>query len=168
MREDCIFIYARRTDGRWRFWYGWALFSLIQSGSIATLASGFFGLYLSKIVPLSPLEFKGLPILCIASFSIANLYGIRFARTVQNIGTISKLAGLVLVFFLLIDHGHTRLLRLEVPPHPSSASLLAFGTALVAVLWAYEGWHVVSFTAGEVSLARTRSAKKVCFGAHQS
>jgi APA family basic amino acid/polyamine antiporter len=144
-----LYIYLREAYGRpLAFLYGWALFSLIQSGSIATLASG-FSLYVSKIVPLTPLEFKGLPILCIALFSIANLYGIRFARAVQNISTISKLAGLALVFFLLIGRGHTRLLRLEVPQHPSSASLLAFGTALVAVLWAYEGWHVVSFTAGE-------------------
>ena len=83
-------MYLRHLYGKpVAFLYGWALFSLIQSGSIATLASG-FALYTSKIVQLSPLELKALPILCIFFFSLVNLFGIRFARVVQNVGAISK------------------------------------------------------------------------------
>jgi len=125
-----------------------ALLSLIQSGSIATLASG-FALYTSKIVTLTPFEFKALPIVAILFFSIVNLVGIRIARAVQNIGAISKLIGIALVFGLLIARGHTSLLRIAMPAHPSPSLLVDFGVALIAVLWAYEGWHVVSFTAGE-------------------
>jgi amino acid permease len=51
---------------------------------------------------------------------------------------------------LLLWRGHIHLLQSSfLPTTPLSHSLLPFGAALVAVLWAYEGWHVVSFTAGE-------------------
>lgn len=106
-------------------------------------------MYLSKLIPLTPLACKIIPIACILLFSLINLFGMRLARLVQNLGTISKVAGLALVFGLLISRGRPSLLRLEVPHAPSPALLLGFGTALTAVLWAYEGWHVVSFTASE-------------------
>jgi len=144
-----LYIYLRHIYGKpLAFLYGWALFSLIQSGSIATLASG-FALYTSKIVALTPFEFKALPILAILFFSIVNLVGILLARAVQNIGAIGKVLGIALVFTLLIARGHTSLLRIALPQHSSTPILVAFGAALVAVLWSYEGWHVVSFTAGE-------------------
>ncbi len=144
-----LYIYLKEIYGRpLAFLYGWALFSLIQSGSIATLASG-FALYVSKIASLTALESKILPIACILCFSVVNLFGIRLAKLVQNTATIAKVVGIALAFALLISRGHTHLLRLQLPPHPSRALLLPFGTALIAVLWAYEGWHVVSFTAGE-------------------
>lgn len=144
-----LYIYLRNIYGKpLAFLYGWALFSLIQSGSIATLASG-LALYTSKIVTLTPFEFKALPTAAILVFSIVNLVGIRVARAVQNIGTISKLTGIALVFGLLIARGHTSLLRIEMPKQSSPSLLVDFGVALIAVLWAYEGWHVVSFTAGE-------------------
>lgn len=144
-----LYIYLRHIYGKpLAFLYGWALFSLIQSGSIATLASG-LALYASKIFILSPLQLKALPIACILLFSLVNLVGIRVARAVQNIGTISKLIGIALVFGLLIARGHTSLLHITLNTRPSSSILVEFGIALVAVLWGYEGWHVVSFTAGE-------------------
>jgi len=144
-----LYVYLRQLYGRpLAFLYGWALFSLIQSGSIATLASG-FALYTSKIVTLTPWEFKTLPIVCIVVFSLINLFGIRFAGAVQNIAAISKVFGIALVFCLLIVRGHTSYLRLALPAHASPSLFVAFGAALVAVLWAYEGWHVVSFTASE-------------------
>jgi APA family basic amino acid/polyamine antiporter len=144
-----LYVYLREAYGKpTAFLYGWALLSLIQSGSIATLASG-FSLYTSKIVPLTRFEFKALPVLCIILFSAANLYGIRFARAVQNVGTVCKLFGLALVFFLLVVRGHMHLLRATEPATLPQGGILAFGAALVAVLWSYEGWHVVSFTAGE-------------------
>jgi APA family basic amino acid/polyamine antiporter len=144
-----LYVYLRQLYGKpLAFLYGWALFTLIQSGSIATLASG-FALYTSKIVPLAPWQLKTLPILCIVVFSLINLFGIRFAKAVQNIAAISKVLGIALVFTLLIVRGHAANLRLALPAHSSPSLFVAFGAALVAVLWAYEGWHVVSFTAGE-------------------
>ena len=144
-----LYIYLRNIYGRpVAFLYGWALFSLIQSGSIATLASG-FALYVSKITPLSSIELRMLPILCILFFTLVNLFGIRLAGAVQNLSAISKVVGIALVFGLLISRAHGVAPGLPLPIKGTVSLALNFGTALIAVLWSYEGWHVVSFTAGE-------------------
>lgn len=159
-----LYTYLRHIYGKpVAFLYGWALLSLIQSGSIATLASG-FALYTSKVLPLSALELKALPIVCIFAFSLINLFGLRVARAVQNLGAISKLVGIALVFVLLVVHGHVHLLRLSIPAHLSSTMPVDFGIALIAVLWAYEGWHVVSFTAGEFHTPSRDLPKSLLWG----
>jgi len=159
-----LYVYLRNIYGRpLAFLYGWALFSLIQSGSIATLASG-FALYVSKITPLSPLEFRALPILCIVFFTGVNLFGVRLAGGVQNLSAIGKVIGIALVFALLIGRGHAVSLSTVHPAKGTASLALNFGTALIAVLWSYEGWHVVSFTAGEFRNARRDLPKSLFWG----
>lgn len=145
-----LYVYLRHAFGRpVAFLYGWGLLSMIQTGSIATLAVG-FSLYLSRLAPLSGKEQKATAIVCILLLTGVNCLGIRLGKLVQNVSTASKLAGLALLFLLLVVRGHLHLLRSSFAPSTLTPhSLLPFGTALIAVLWAYEGWHVVSFTAGE-------------------
>ncbi len=151
-----LYVYLRHAFGRLpAFLYGWGLLSMIQSGSIATLAVG-FSLYLSRLFPLTVAGQKITAIACILLLTGVNCLGVRLGKLVQNVSTVSKLAGLALLFVLLLWRGHVHLLQASFPPTmPTSHSLLPFGAALVAVLWAYEGWHVVSFTASEF-----RSAKR--------
>lgn len=145
-----LYVYLRHAFGRpVAFLYGWGLLSMIQTGSIATLAVG-FSLYLSRLVPLSVAGQKATAIVCILLLTGVNCLGIQMGKLVQNVSTASKLAGLALLFLLLVARGHIHLLRSSFAPSATLAhSLLPFGAALIAVLWAYEGWHVVSFTAGE-------------------
>ena len=145
-----LYVYLRHAfGGPVAFLYGWGLLSMIQTGSIATLAVG-FSLYLSRLVPLSRGEQKGTAIVCILVLTGVNCFGLRLGKLVQNVSAVSKLAGIALLFLLLVWRGHVHLLRSSLPPTASlSHSVVPFGTALIAVLWAYEGWHAVSFTAGE-------------------
>lgn len=151
-----LYVYLRHAFGKpLAFLYGWGLLSMIQSGSIATLAVG-FSLYLSRLFPLTAVGQKATAIACILVLTAANCIGLRLGKLVQNVSTVSKLLGLALLFLLLLWRGHIHLLKSSFSPTAwVPHSLLPFGVALVAVLWAYEGWHVVSFTAGEF-----RSAKR--------
>ena len=145
-----LYVYLRHAFGRpVAFLYGWGLLSMIQTGSIATLAVG-FSLYLSRLFPLSQGEQKMTAIVSVLLLTGANCFGLRLGKLVQNVSTASKLAGLALLFLLLVWRGHIHLLQSSLAPTTSiSRSIVPFSTALVAVLWAYEGWHAVSFTAGE-------------------
>ena len=145
-----LYVYLRHAFGRpLAFLYGWGLLSMIQTGSIATLAVG-FSLYLSRLVPLNRVEEEAAAIASILLLTVANCRGLRLGKLVQNVSTATKLAGLTLLFLLLVWRGHAHLLETSLAPTRSLAeSVVPFGTALVAVLWAFEGWHVVSFTAGE-------------------
>ena len=129
------------------FLCGWMLFTVGTSGSIATLAAA-LPIYVGGFLPLTPAAAKAIGLAAIAFFTAVNLFGVRRGALAQNVLTVLKVGGLlgmVAGIFLL-----------PAPPKVSGGSLsgsagaAAFGTALVAVLWAYEGWHDVSFAAGEM------------------
>jgi APA family basic amino acid/polyamine antiporter len=145
-----LYVYLRQAFGRpVAFLYGWGLLSMIQTGSIATLAAG-FGLYLSHLLPLSHKQQSAAQIGLILLLTAINCLGVYLGKVVQNISTVAKLLGLGALFFLLVWRGHLYMLRSSLSPvSPRLHSILPFSTALVAVLWAYEGWHAVSFAAGE-------------------
>jgi basic amino acid/polyamine antiporter, APA family len=131
------------------FLCGWMLFTVATSGSIATLAAA-LPIYAGGFVTLTPLEGKALGIAAIAFFTAVNLFGVRHGSIAQNVLTALKVGGLIAMVGAIF--------LLPSPPRPSPAavaipgpvSAAAIGTALVAVLWAYEGWHDVTFIAGEM------------------
>jgi APA family basic amino acid/polyamine antiporter len=147
-----LYVYLRHAYGRPAgFLYGWGLLCMIHSGSIATLAVA-FGLYLSQLLFLSNGEQKAVGVGCILILTYVNCLGIRPGKLVQNLLTVIKLGGLSLMTLLLFARGRplTSLAGDFWPEGPLRLAWLPFGAALVAVLWAYEGWHVVSFAAGEI------------------
>jgi APA family basic amino acid/polyamine antiporter len=143
-----LYTYLREAYGdAAAFLYGWGLLFLIQSGSIATLATG-CALYVSTLLPISIVEQKLIALAILAALTGVNLMGVRQAKKFQNFGMAVKFFGLGALAALLLIKGHASTVwsswRL-----PENGHWMAFGVALIAVLWAYEGWHVVSFTAGE-------------------
>jgi APA family basic amino acid/polyamine antiporter len=133
------------------FLYAWALLFMIQSGSIAALAVA-FGMYMGQVLRLNTVEEKVLGLIGILALTTVNCVGIRGGKLVQNLIAIAKVSGVAAIIFLLIAKGSRPIHLFAAPANlPAHAfSLTAFGIALVAVLWAYEGWHVVSFVAGEM------------------
>lgn len=145
-----LYVYLDRAYGKLTgFLYGWALLTLVHSGSIATLAVA-FRIYLGQIVSLTPVEEKIAGIACVMVLTAVNCLGVRRGKGTQNFFALVKFAGLAIMIGLLFRHGHWHL-----SPAGSLSGLAlgtrpaAWGVALIAVLWAYEGWHVVSFAAGE-------------------
>lgn len=143
-----LYLYLRRAYGEGvAFLYGWGLLAMIQTGTIATLGAG-FGLYLSRIINLSPGQQKAVEAGTVLLLTAVNLLGVHAAKRFQNVSTAAKIAGLILFGALLFWRGHAATLASSW--HADSPwTPLRLGVAMIAVLWAYEGWHVVSFTAGE-------------------
>ena len=143
-----LYTYLREAYGKAvAFLYGWGLLSMIQSGSIATLATG-FGLYLSQVIPLTPVEQKLVSVSSVVVLTAANLMSVRHAKHIQNIGMAAKFLGLLGLAALLLTRGHAATFAVGWGA-AEHAGPFAYGVALIAVLWAYEGWHIVSFTASE-------------------
>lgn len=150
-RTGGLFVYLREAYGPWAgFLYGWGQFTMISSGTIATLAVA-FSLYLAQLLPLSPAGQKAVGIGSILVLAGVNCVGLRAGKLVQNIFTLAKVGGLGLLVLLLLARGHPLALwsRDFWPREGVHFSWAPFGVALVAVLWAYEGWHAVTFSAGE-------------------
>jgi APA family basic amino acid/polyamine antiporter len=66
---------------------------------------------------------------------------------VQNLAAAAKLTGLAAMFVLMCLRGP---LRAPIAATAPATSIAGFTIALIAVMWAYEGWHVISFVAGEL------------------
>src|SRR3984893_5151250 len=131
--------------------YGWSLFGVLASGGIAALARA-FAKYLAEIIPLSAAGSTLASVLMIAVVTAVNVWGTRKSSDLQNWTTLIKAALVVLLSVVLFSLGHH---ARDVPPalgatqHGWSLSS-NFGLAMIAVLWAYEGWQFGTYSAGEV------------------
>lgn len=145
-----IYIYLRQAYGKLvAFLYGWAMLLVVESGAVATLAVA-FSIYSASFFPFTPLQQKLIAAGVIMLLTLVNVLGVRKGAAVQTIFMFAKLAGLaVIVGYALFPPEATQVsASLPLPtPHTTMSS---FGVALVGVLWAYHGWHHLSYAAGEV------------------
>jgi len=146
-----LYVYIRDAFGRpAAFLYGWALFFVISSGSLATLAVAFTS-YAGQFLTLSPFAARLVAIAVIVAIAGVNIVGTRRSANVQNLTTAIKVGALLVMSMLLMARGEGLATALQAPwPDVTSGALLAsLGTAMVGVLWAFEGWQYVTFSAGE-------------------
>ena len=146
-----LYVYIRDAFGRLpAFLYGWTLFFVIGSGSVATLAVATSS-YLGELLPLTPPLAKVVSILVIAGVAVVNVKGTHDGAAVQDWTTLLK-AGAIVVMSAILLAGGSGFVGGEVPVWPErvTGSLLSgVGLAMIGVLWAYEGWQYVTFSAGE-------------------
>jgi APA family basic amino acid/polyamine antiporter len=147
------------------FLYAWALLLMIHTGSIAALAVA-FGIYVGQVLPLSMVEQKGLSVGLILGLTVVSCLGIRGGKLVQNLIAVAKVSGLAGIILLLSTRGSRpiRLFEGSAIAHVPAFSIAGVGIALVAVLWAYEGWHVLSFIAGEMKKPRLDLPRSLFYG----
>ena len=147
-----LYCYIRDGFGRLAaFLYGWCLFLVIASGSVAALARA-FSEYLARVLPISPVEQTAGAVLMIGVVTVINVWGTRKSSDLQNWTTLIKMGIIVILSALLLAFGH------HAPEIPSSLGVVQhglglwsnFGLAMIAVLWAYEGWQFGTYSAGEV------------------
>ena len=138
------------------FLWGWAMFWSVHSGIIAAIAV-VFGRYASLFLPASlqnDTTVRALAVGIIVALSLLNYIGVRSGSRVQTALTIVKvgaIAVLVLAGFLLVAP------VTQSPPLTATPERLTpFVLAMVAGLFAYGGWHMVTYTAAETTMpART-------------
>ncbi len=132
------------------FLFGWTQFFVISSGSVATLAVAFTR-YLDVLVPLTPAMQRVAAIGMIVAVAAINVRGTRGSARVQNWTTGFKAAAIVVISLLLVAFGRAGG-EAGPPLWPESfgaSTLSAVGLAMIGVLWAYEGWQYVTYSAGE-------------------
>ena len=147
-----LYVYIRDCFGRFpAFLFGWTLFFVISSGSIATLAVAFTA-YLGEIVPVTPVAAKLIAVLMIAVVAAVNVLGTRKSANLQNWTTAIKVIGILVMSGALLwfGSGFTGSGSVMWPAAFESSLASGFGLAMIGVLWAYEGWQFVSYSAGEV------------------
>ncbi len=145
-----LYVYLRDALGPLpAFLYGWTMFFVIAAGSCATLAVAFTN-YLGQFVTLSPIAGKLVSVVMILVVMIINVRGTRQGANVQGVATGIKVGAILIMSVLLIAVGHGFSQTPSIWPAAWNGSLFAgVGVAMIGVLWAYEGWQYVTFSAGE-------------------
>ena len=145
-----LYVYIRDAFGTLpAFLYGWTAFFVISTGSVATLAVAFTG-YLGQFVTLSPVAAKVIAVLLIVVIAAVNVRGAREGANVQNWSTGLKTIAILVMSVALLWRGHGFSGELHVWPSSLDAGVFSgVGLAMLGVLWAYEGWQYVTFSAGE-------------------
>src|SRR6266581_4890293 len=129
-----LYCYIRDGFGRASaFLYGWCLFLVIASGSVAALAR-VFSEYFAQVVPISPVLQTSVAVVVIAIV------------TVVNVGVIVVLSTVLLT----LGHHAKDLVPAMAATQHGAGLFSSFGLAMIAVLWAYEGWQFGTYSAGEV------------------
>jgi APA family basic amino acid/polyamine antiporter len=151
-----LYIYIRDCFGRFpAFLFGWTLFFVISSGAVATLAVA-FSAYLGELVPLTPRLEKLIAVLMIVLVAAVNVVGTRVSADLQNWTTAIKVSGILLMSaaLLWLGRGFQGSGPLLWPTQNNTTLASGFGMAMIGVLWAYEGWQFVTYSAGEVVNAK--------------
>jgi APA family basic amino acid/polyamine antiporter len=132
------------------FLYGWALLLVVQTGGMAAVAIT-FGKYFSELTNV-PLSSGALAALALGVLTIINCLGVRAGSTVQNglmVAKIGIIGALVICGALLAGPSHA--VWKPVLDQPASLPLLvAFGAAMVPVMFSYGGYQTANFIAGEM------------------
>lgn len=152
-RAGGAFVYLTEAFGPvWGYLYGWANGTVINPASIAAIAVGFAG-YLAFFVPLGAGGIKAIAIGSILALTLLNSLGVRAGALTQNVLTVLKigiLVALIIIGFAL-PGGHVANFAPVWPTGSWSSIVGPFGVAMVAALWAYDGWIETTYVAGEVT-----------------
>ena len=162
-----VYVYLKEAYGDIAgFMYGWAYFTVINSGAIAALCIA-FSYYLSFIFPMSESGKLWVAILAIVCITVINIFRVKLVEYFSNLFTGLKLIGISIVIGIGLFMGSFTTVQSNDPlVISSSGSLLsAFGLALVGVLWSYGGWQHASYLSGEAKNASSTIPKAMVIGA---
>lgn len=136
------------------FLYGWALLLMIESGAVAAVAIT-CAEYTLRLVGRPDRRTVPLAIVALALVSFVNYIGVKPGSRVLNVFVVLKVVALA----LLIGAG----LLMPALPYPARESvalagglshLVAFGAALIPILFAYGGWQNANYIAEEIEHPR--------------
>lgn len=145
------------------FLYGWATLLVVLSGGIAAVAIGFAhtfstfvpALSASRVVFTLPGGWTVAAHQLVAVGSILllgaiNYFGVRSGSRTNAVLTVAKVTGLVLLGIFALVSARETPVWVPIVPAEVTSPVAAFGVALIAVLWAAEGYYFLTYAAGEV------------------
>ncbi len=173
------------------FLYGWGMFTVIQTGTIAAVAVA-FGKFTAYLVPslndAAPIFQSGdfkitwiqiLAIFVILFLTFVNTKGVQFGKILQNVFTSSKiiaLVGLIVLGFVLISQSNWSAnmsfgwnafqnLKQTEWKSISGASLLGgIAAAMVGSVFSSVAWENVTFISGEIENPKKNVVKAMILG----
>jgi len=172
------YIYYERMYGPFvAYLYGWSVFAVIQTGSIAAVAyvcaecvAQFIALpelpsvlagfrihlpFIGDVTPLKEFGVKSVAAVLVCLLTAVNYIGVKFGGAVQNVFTVAKVTAMLLLIvaaFLSPQVGNWANFTADSPwIRPQGLALIAaIAGAMQGAFWAYDGWNKLTYIAGEM------------------
>jgi APA family basic amino acid/polyamine antiporter len=131
------------------FLFGWAELTVVRAAALGAIAT-IFAEYLGYFVPLTPAQVREVAALTIVLVGVLNYIGVRRAAAVLSLTTYAKYAAVLALAFLAVTAVGASSAHF-VPMWSAVPSLSLIATALIPVMWTYDGWADLAFIGGEIS-----------------
>ena len=146
------YVYLREAYGDLTgFLYGWMRFWIGTPGSIAAYAVG-AATFLGSTIPMSGAAKSSIAIGVIITFSALNCFTVALGGRVQIFMTYLKVTMILGLVGSIFFAGGGSFANITQASGQGGTWLgwSAFGTAMIAALWAYDGWNNMPMAAGEI------------------
>ncbi len=177
------FAYFKRIYNRFfAFIFGWTVFSVIKTATIASLAY-VFTQSLNGIVPLpdlltswSHLNFFGvfhpfadfnIKIVAITLILLLTLFNTRGIRTGMGLSTgllILVILGISMIILFGLSSSQSNVAPVFSDHSDTPFHISSIFTAMLAAFWAYEGWSAVGYIAGEIKEPNKNVPRSLAIG----
>ena len=148
-RSGGIFAYLLEGFGPLTaFLFGWSEVTVIRASALGA-TSTIFAEYLGFFVPLTPQQVRYVAAAAIVAVGAINYVGIVRAAAVMNVASIAKYIALIVLGVLALT-ASTGSMENFSPAFSGGIQLSLLATALIPVMWTYDGWADASFIGGEV------------------
>jgi APA family basic amino acid/polyamine antiporter len=140
------------------FLWGWAMFWSMHSGIIAAIAV-VFARYAANLVPVGDAGIRSIAVGAIVGLSVVNYVGVRFGSALQTALTLTKVLAIACLLAVLFGAGAS-----HVPAASASVDARGFLRAIAAGLFAFGGWHMVTYAADETNDPRRTIPRGLMLG----
>jgi APA family basic amino acid/polyamine antiporter len=130
------------------FLFGWSELTVLRAAALGAIAT-IFAEYLGYFLHFDPPTVRRVAALTIIAIGCLNYLGVRAAAAVTNLITVAKFSSIGLLGVLAFAAGQGSASHFA-PLWSGSVSLSLLATALVPVMWTYDGWADLAFMSGEV------------------
>jgi APA family basic amino acid/polyamine antiporter len=146
------YVYLRAAYGDVpAYFFGWMRLVIGSSGSIASFGAA-FATFLSVLIPMNSVWMKVSGAAVILLFTAINCLRVAIGGRVQSLLALAKVLAIVTIaggVFFFAPSASWEHLRAPAGA-PAWCGFPAFGAAMLAALWAFDGWNNMPMAAGEV------------------
>jgi APA family basic amino acid/polyamine antiporter len=162
-----VYAFLREAFGPWLgFLWAWAMVWTMHTGIIAAIAT-IFARYAGFFHPLGDFGTRAVAMAAILALSAVNYVGVKHGSVLQTAFTVGKLGAIAAIIVLGFGFGGSAHDAVTVSRNASTQATWGpedFGLALVAGLFAFGGWHMVTYNAEETVEPRTTIPRALVLG----
>ncbi len=143
-----LYVFMEEIYGkRWGFVSGWVQALIYGPGLMSALAL-YFGSLFTNFFGMDPTQAKGVAFIALFLLAGVSAWGTSYSAWIQNISTVIKLIPIALIGVAGLFMGHEPIFNQTLTD--PSLKAVGLGSAILATLWAYDGWMQVANVAGDI------------------